>query len=259
MVNPFRFLDLPKDIRLEIYELLYIGVRHRRIKLPRDACGAETHITLVLRSIQSNLINTCTTIREEALAIRKRELKVMPRIIIHAPDIYGVSQHFRTFEAILACMHRVSDLATLHSMFNSKDLLIAIKAKEGDAAFCDSDLAVLVSFIRLARRSRQSPGTPNVEIALKFYEGGSYLTRWLFSFRSFVKKIHDTHDFHDARVAFCYRIYRSLPRDRHRVDYLLSLCEDGFPGSLNVNKVRSVGELSGEAWNADWKQRVAQS
>jgi hypothetical protein len=89
--QPFRFMDLPKEIRLVVYEKLPIVTRRHDVPL-RDR---QHHLTLVNTTIAGvSILATCRQVNEEAsyiLAPRLRKtLKAPPKVVIEAHHLVGL-------------------------------------------------------------------------------------------------------------------------------------------------------------------------
>jgi hypothetical protein len=59
----FRFLDLPKELRLRVYDLLPITTRHRTITA--DLGGVPYSLSIVSKRTGQHLITTCRLIASE--------------------------------------------------------------------------------------------------------------------------------------------------------------------------------------------------
>ncbi|ORY01123.1 hypothetical protein BCR34DRAFT_592371 [Clohesyomyces aquaticus] len=74
--SSFRFLDLPKEVRLMVYERLPRGFRHHKLELP---LGPADHlmceITLINRRLPVAILATCRAIFDEANAIVQKLAK----------------------------------------------------------------------------------------------------------------------------------------------------------------------------------------
>lgn len=85
--STFRFLDLPKDIRLMVYDLLTTRT-HRKIM--RHEAGKTAAITLVAPDSIPPLHLTCKALSAEATPFLRAKVERMatphttPRLIVHA-------------------------------------------------------------------------------------------------------------------------------------------------------------------------------
>ncbi|PVI03127.1 hypothetical protein DM02DRAFT_670079 [Periconia macrospinosa] len=98
--EPFRFLDLPKAIRLCIYEYLPVTVRH--VELPYQYhlnepsflnIEEDTWVTCVVKTMSLSILSTCRFINDEASAILKPRLSKLcsrpPQLIytVNSPPV----------------------------------------------------------------------------------------------------------------------------------------------------------------------------
>jgi hypothetical protein len=102
--RPFRLLDLPKELRLVIYEQLDITTKQHII--PIDKKGEHT-ITMVSLSVPVRILATCRFVSEEAGVILKPKIKQLlktpPTIMVGVKHLVGLtpmelcSSYHRTF------------------------------------------------------------------------------------------------------------------------------------------------------------------
>jgi hypothetical protein len=70
-LEPFRFLDLPKDIRLMVYERLARSAKHTTM----NKKSHEGWITLISHSISIAVLGTCRQIHQEALPLVNKAIR----------------------------------------------------------------------------------------------------------------------------------------------------------------------------------------
>ncbi|KAI4686712.1 hypothetical protein J4E81_008372 [Alternaria sp. BMP 2799] len=92
-IQGFRFLDLPKDIRLEIYDLFPAETRRYTVQIPDTP--TNTPFTLVLERIPCmELLTTCRQIFHEVSAVLGSRLDGQPlRIFANARDLCDPAVH----------------------------------------------------------------------------------------------------------------------------------------------------------------------
>jgi hypothetical protein len=110
---PFRFLDLPKELRLLIYERLPRCIRWHEMCIRSRFDGKVPHqkLTVILRTVPVAMLSTCRQINREASAIvqgiAKRFILLQPpRLIFEAHDHFNEMFLFWILDAISEQAHR---------------------------------------------------------------------------------------------------------------------------------------------------------
>jgi hypothetical protein len=86
----FRFMDLPRELRLMIYEFLPITTRHQTLHVSNpghvEYLHAAVSLTVVLLESSVQVLRVCRVIRHEALATIELQLQRMgeitPRVMV---------------------------------------------------------------------------------------------------------------------------------------------------------------------------------
>jgi hypothetical protein len=85
--QPFRFLDLPPELRLMVYKEIYPHTRHYRLKdpvfQPNSADIPPSYITLVAKSLPVALLAICRLINAEAAPVLAPKLKKLRKEAPH--------------------------------------------------------------------------------------------------------------------------------------------------------------------------------
>ncbi|KAF2650800.1 hypothetical protein K491DRAFT_682715 [Lophiostoma macrostomum CBS 122681] len=103
--QPFRFLDLPPELRLMVYERLPRKIKHRRITEKTN----NDYVILIDKSIPTSILATCKQIYDEAIhivseAIRDFILYSPPKLICSFPSDDSHKKFFkRLLDAIVQC------------------------------------------------------------------------------------------------------------------------------------------------------------
>lgn len=131
----FRFMDLPKKIRLMIYDRLPRRITHHRISVVEEDESNEA-ITLILRSTSTSILSTSKTIYDEAYPIVQRTLQRF--ILEKAPQLAGtrheaafivlevimdyavrIARYVQRTQVKFSCFRRTLEVRTRNDMINA--------------------------------------------------------------------------------------------------------------------------------------------
>jgi hypothetical protein len=107
--QPFRFLDLPKELRLMVYEHIPTTTRHHVLKDPTYVAGTS-EIIFVAKSIETSIMLTCGVVYDECksvLGTRLEALKIEPlRFIIDETSLnpFASCHHFSIMYYMKHCL-----------------------------------------------------------------------------------------------------------------------------------------------------------
>jgi hypothetical protein len=89
--QPFRFMDLPKELRLMVYERLPRQITHTRAEVPANIRDSKPFLILVTRTCSTALLRVSRTVHDEAGTIVQ---KLLQRWILAHPLRVISSLHF---------------------------------------------------------------------------------------------------------------------------------------------------------------------
>lgn len=123
-MKTFRFLDLPKELRLMVYEEYFAtessykeiasqaSANTNIVQQGDHACASDTgntSIALLRRTLPSSILRTCSQIQEEAQGIFSKEVKrgitdLAPEIIVRDPRFRTMNNIVQVFQSLsLGC------------------------------------------------------------------------------------------------------------------------------------------------------------
>lgn len=148
VAQPFRFLDLPRELRLDVYDFLPITIRHHTIRI--DKCHDQA--TIISKRIQGALVLlTCRTIFRVATILRQniQALSMEPvRLSVNLVSLGGLP-----VEAILlyisgyntgpAHYHRATWMGDTHTFVSSRQNLASLLRYNTPHPTCQVEVAIV--------------------------------------------------------------------------------------------------------------------
>ncbi|KAF1957673.1 hypothetical protein CC80DRAFT_491735 [Byssothecium circinans] len=174
----FRFLDLPKELRLMVYEFLPTKTRHHKLCFMKgrdpgtNSEEYQEYVILVIRSLPVQLLRTCKMINYEVVAILKPKLdslaSTVPQMILScdfltkdtsAHSFGGADYGHNVIRRVLDAAQRLVGEEYVSAPLTEEDIeSFGPRWPEPPDAFTvdEADTAALVQFIRHAGRYLKS-------------------------------------------------------------------------------------------------------
>ena len=165
--EPFRFLDLPFDIRITIYEQIPFSTRHLTCVVPVEDTSRprnnKSSITVITKSLQTSILATCRIINQEAAKTFKLKLGQLRdesfRLVLGS----GSLRKLQTFTLGLGLLNNSTgegDLNEEDQMRKSFSWIAAACGKMGATPENNEELRSFVYDIQVSiRRRRPSTST----------------------------------------------------------------------------------------------------
>jgi hypothetical protein len=176
--KPFRLLDLPKEIRLMIYEEL--DIVYKRHIVPLALTGGGHYGTLITPSVEGvRILQTCRTVNKEASYILKpvlAHLSTKPATMIVRPeDLVALTSmgDFNTFhrnllERILSGVHSRLVLSAIIAYRTGRAGIAELRRAFRAPKDIDDELlkAIGTFILRMAECSKNVPESPPVRVVV---------------------------------------------------------------------------------------------
>lgn len=188
--RPLSFLDLPKELRLMIYEAIEVTHRHHNVALEctgdpipyrkRKAASRypEIHITFIVKSLPMSLLATCQLIHQEASPILRTKILASPsylfvtQLALVSHVVVAISETLSAIISKAAGIKKAMDQSTSSEPLLKLDYVYH-QLKSGDfpglSSLSSVNAAAIASFVYrtgLYLHSETNPH-PSIKFALK--------------------------------------------------------------------------------------------
>ncbi|KAF2125009.1 hypothetical protein P153DRAFT_118004 [Dothidotthia symphoricarpi CBS 119687] len=134
--QPFRFLDLPKELRLMVYERLPRATKHYPIVASRTrstSCPHNASMILVKRAVSTTILLTCKQINSEADHLIQRSIRDFilthtPKVIMNTEACHDscASDQMASLECFVDAVERLSKAVRVSNRVSSSSNIMLI-------------------------------------------------------------------------------------------------------------------------------------